>query len=114
AHLLPLLLCSVPRPDTHLPLPSFPTRRSSDLITANNEQLRGFGRTRASHVCTAEGGRAKRIPQAQSHQSGIQLSKGLVLELCSRSEEHTSELQSRFELVCRLLLEEKKETRSRV
>src|SRR6266704_273269 len=27
---------------------------------------------------------------------------------CTRSEEHTSELQSRFELVCRLLLEKKK------
>src|SRR6266704_6860190 len=36
------------------------------------------------------------------------------LMLCSwsntRSEEHTSELQSRFELVCRLLLEQKKGT----
>src|SRR6266536_2875073 len=30
----------------------------------------------------------------------------------SRSEEHTSELQSRVELVCRLLLEKKKKTRS--
>src|SRR5271167_5213076 len=29
----------------------------------------------------------------------------------SRSEEHTSELQSRFDLVCRLLLEKKKEER---
>src|SRR5699024_11600270 len=29
-----------------------------------------------------------------------------------RSEEHTSELQSRFDLVCRLLLEKKKEIRS--
>src|SRR5699024_12456984 len=28
----------------------------------------------------------------------------------TRSEEHTSELQSRFDLVCRLLLEKKKET----
>src|SRR5699024_11859310 len=28
----------------------------------------------------------------------------------SRSEEHTSELQSRFDLVCRLLLEKKKRT----
>src|SRR5699024_11330035 len=28
-----------------------------------------------------------------------------------RSEEHTSELQSRFDLVCRLLLEKKKHTR---
>src|SRR5699024_11694803 len=27
---------------------------------------------------------------------------------CNRSEEHTSELQSRFDLVCRLLLEKKK------
>src|SRR5699024_12165566 len=31
---------------------------------------------------------------------------GLVV----RSEEHTSELQSRFDLVCRLLLEKKKQT----
>src|SRR5438067_4907826 len=30
-----------------------------------------------------------------------------------RSEEHTSELQSRFDLVCRLLLEKKKQTRKR-
>src|SRR5699024_12127933 len=30
-----------------------------------------------------------------------------------RSEEHTSELQSRFDLVCRLLLEQKKHTNSR-
>src|SRR5438309_4315403 len=31
----------------------------------------------------------------------------------SRSEEHTSELQSQFHLVCRLLLEKKKTTTSR-
>src|SRR2546429_1849682 len=31
---------------------------------------------------------------------------------CFRSEEHTSELQSRLHLVCRLLLEKKKTTRS--
>src|SRR2546429_6228527 len=30
------------------------------------------------------------------------------LSRCSRSEEHTSELQSRLHLVCRLLLEKKK------
>src|SRR5207249_7414759 len=29
-----------------------------------------------------------------------------------RSEEHTSELQSRFDLVCRLLLEKKKKTKN--
>src|SRR5438067_9817926 len=32
---------------------------------------------------------------------------------CTRSEEHTSELQSRFDLVCRLLLEKKKAGRAR-
>src|SRR3712207_9020328 len=34
-----------------------------------------------------------------------------VLELEQRSEEHTSELQSRQYLVCRLLLEKKKDTK---
>src|SRR5438067_9101883 len=33
---------------------------------------------------------------------------------CVRSEEHTSELQSRFDLVCRLLLEKKKKKSSDV
>src|SRR2546422_4590154 len=33
---------------------------------------------------------------------------GLVAPLALRSEEHTSELQSRLHLVCRLLLEKKK------
>src|SRR5207249_8431302 len=33
-------------------------------------------------------------------------------DLLLRSEEHTSELQSRFELVCRLLLEKKKPYRA--
>src|SRR3712207_8761222 len=32
------------------------------------------------------------------------------MRFCSRSEEHTSELQSRQYLVCRLLLEKKKQT----
>ena len=34
--------------------------------------------------------------------------KGFVNITCARSEEHTSELQSQFHLVCRLLLEKKK------
>src|SRR5699024_11340577 len=36
-------------------------------------------------------------------------SKFLMIMALGRSEEHTSELQSRFDLVCRLLLEKKKE-----
>src|SRR5258707_2408500 len=34
-----------------------------------------------------------------------------TLDICSRSEEHTSELQSRQYLVCRLLLEKKRADR---
>src|SRR5207249_7154078 len=36
---------------------------------------------------------------------------GLSIAEQGRSEEHTSELQSRFDLVCRLLLEKKKKTK---
>src|SRR5437868_11460954 len=39
---------------------------------------------------------------------GPQASNGQPPEAWVRSEEHTSELQSRFDLVCRLLLEKKK------
>src|SRR2546429_1970434 len=44
------------------------------------------------------------IGQAQT----AQLGDGALLRRQSRSEEHTSELQSRLHLVCRLLLEKKK------
>src|SRR5699024_11979532 len=36
------------------------------------------------------------------------IASGSSLSIRPRSEEHTSELQSRFDLVCRLLLEKKK------
>src|SRR5699024_11716781 len=39
--------------------------------------------------------------------SGMVLTVGSATRLSTRSEEHTSELQSRFDLVCRLLLEKK-------
>src|SRR5699024_11982546 len=38
----------------------------------------------------------------------VSVALGLTMALAVRSEEHTSELQSRFDLVCRLLLEKKK------
>src|SRR2546422_2218391 len=41
---------------------------------------------------------------------GISLFMVLLTTLLVRSEEHTSELQSRLHLVCRLLLEKKKKT----
>src|SRR2546422_3553496 len=42
------------------------------------------------------------------------VSEFLTLERRPRSEEHTSELQSRLHLVCRLLLEKKKNNKSHV
>src|SRR5207249_8902732 len=48
------------------------------------------------YTCIKDAGMASRIKRATD--------KG---RLGSRSEEHTSELQSRFDLVCRLLLEKK-------
>src|SRR2546422_5184666 len=48
-------------------------------------------------------GQARGLADLQVHQDA-----GL---LCERSEEHTSELQSRLHLVCRLLLEKKKKNK---
>src|SRR2546430_12389548 len=39
---------------------------------------------------------------------------GIFAEAAFRSEEHTSELQSQSNLVCRLLLEKKKNTKSQI
>src|SRR2546421_4376386 len=55
--------------------------------------------------------------RADGHGMNSEDSKGALLRgsaaVRPRSEEHTSELQSRSDLVCRLLLEKKKEQRSR-
>src|SRR5947209_8992380 len=59
--------------------------------------------------------RANVVPSEARANLNIRLLPGdlidpLVAELKKRSEEHTSELQSRQYLVCRLLLEKKKKT----
>src|SRR5438105_7542091 len=56
--------------------------------------------------------RGCRNPRATPPPDGSPLSQRLDAQTArarSRSEEHTSELQSRVDLVCRLLLEKKKE-----
>src|SRR5438067_10521830 len=56
------------------------------------------------------------VPAARAHDERRDLVLQCVLLLAGverRSEEHTSELQSRFDLVCRLLLEKKKLSRAR-
>src|SRR5690606_41274889 len=73
-------------PDLH----SFPTRRSSDLAPA-------AAAPPASGAPAAVGGARRARREASSQGRGEE----------SRSEEHTSELQSRENLVCRLLLEKK-------
>src|SRR5699024_11435253 len=45
---------------------------------------------------------------ADALQNGARYLEALARNVAQRSEEHTSELQSRFDLVCRLLLEKKK------
>src|SRR5437868_11279031 len=45
---------------------------------------------------------------AQGLVDGLNIDENSPIIDCKRSEEHTSELQSRFDLVCRLLLEKKK------
>src|SRR2546421_8034473 len=46
--------------------------------------------------------------RSEEHTSELQSRSDLVCRLLLGSEEHTSELQSRSDLVCRLLLEKKK------
>src|SRR5699024_12796579 len=61
-------------------------------------------------ICSIACGAA--APDATVSTNGYRLattrSNGAISCSASRSEEHTSELQSRFDLVCRLLLEKKK------
>src|SRR5260370_4857290 len=59
------------------------------------------------HDCN--GPRSRRSFAEQDHSSRLEIGPLSPLEWsCSRSEEHTSELQSHLNLVCRLLLEKKK------
>src|SRR5436190_13964016 len=86
----------------HRDLHSFPTRRSSDLLDgacmiayhhSDFLALETFAAEQAI-VCERLGDRCG-------------LASAMTIT-CSRSEEHTSELQSHSDLVCRLLLEKKK------
>src|SRR5438874_5647628 len=48
------------------------------------------------------------LPREGGYNAGMKIGPLLVCAILLRSEEHTSELQSRRDLVCRLLLEKKK------
>src|SRR5690606_40668897 len=94
-------------------LHSFPTRRSSDLCA---HTLCGL----FAAALTAMGAHRRRAGRAAARIAGLAW-LALTAEFAwariapgprtpgERSEEHTSELQSRENLVCRLLLEKKKD-----
>src|SRR5690606_41458024 len=88
-------------------LPSFPTRRSSDL--ADGAAPGGDRRLGAPRDLGPAGGGRLRAPH-RLREPGKPAARARVdaAARVRRSEEHTSELQSRENLVCRLLLEKKK------
>src|SRR5207248_7217649 len=104
-------LCSYAR--THHRLGSFPTRRSSDLVAVGREGEEGrlFRRDRARRIARHRLLAEIQLALTEEEPARARLGKlgGVLLrrdcEAGLRSEEHTSELQSPYDLVCRLLLE---------
>src|SRR5439155_25174456 len=94
----------------HRDLHSFPTRRSSDLSPYTGKTDRETCTRGGLAVVVADDTRVEPARERERTHGDIRL----VLTItgkptpCARSEEHTSELQSRGHLVCRLLLEKKK------
>src|SRR5438067_13612219 len=88
-------------------LHSFPTRRSSDLgagaVDRDVERAPSPDRDLVREVEPARH-HASLVASGLNFPNQIAVGRGGTL----RSEEHTSELQSRFDLVCRLLLEKKR------
>src|SRR5438309_8282894 len=80
-----------------------PTRRSSDLTTGISKSW--ARRSTESRVMPGS---------TDAPSGGVNIFPSRTTKIFSpdpsRSEEHTSELQSQFHLVCRLLLEKKKKT----
>src|SRR5207247_10079819 len=93
-------------------LHSSPTRRSSDLRrgmpvagVARDEALLDQRSQSAAERLAAD---ARRSPREEAEDDPDGKRAGNAADCVRRSEEHTSELQSRVDLVCRLLLEKKK------
>src|SRR5207302_2785064 len=95
----------------HLSLHSFPTRRSSDLVLhATSRLVHGSPRDRCGH--RAARARFER-PSLRNREKEFHAAGRSIAVRGHRSEEHTSELQSRENLVCRLLLEKKKKNKKK-
>src|SRR5688572_32050051 len=96
--------------DNHRELHSFPTRRSSDLIDEQHRPCHVA--RRLTRKIQSQRPKLMRLAESAHRYLGFDLllQFGPFAEPAAvgRSEEHTSELQSQSNLVCRLLLEKKK------
>src|SRR5205085_9806100 len=91
-----------------LRLHSFPTRRSSDLLAAaSSARWRRLVRMVSECTRSACATLVPNLSVCTSMMTSEEMSSSAV-RFARRSEEHTSELQSQSNLVCRLLLEKKK------
>src|SRR5690606_41258616 len=95
--------CFSQRSRAHADLPPFPTRRSSDLARRARRRTRPGCRSASISLNRRSSCSTRRILTAPRPSNSTNRSTS-----STRSEEHTSELQSRENLVCRLLLEKKK------
>src|SRR5690606_41063077 len=85
---------------------SFPTRRSSDLVAASTPSRSNHSRALLEAMSALFWWSAETISTLNSGLASA-IKSAIAISVASRSEEHTSELQSRENLVCRLLLEKK-------
>src|SRR5438094_4946483 len=104
---------TAPRPPTKLVLSTRSCRTNNTWRSATSNALYALGETRFGSSCRSGSIRttclnASTALRIESRAPYVKPSaRGRTS--CSRSEEHTSELQSPYDLVCRLLLEKKKE-----
>src|SRR5690606_40717073 len=100
--------CPLSSPTAPPDLRPLPTRRSSDLheLVQPEQQQRGEEERRAEDGPDLRGARG--VDGGGAHRLDRLGAPGAERGHQDRSEEHTSELQSRENLVCRLLLEKKK------
>src|SRR5207302_9668049 len=92
---------------------SFPTRRSSDLTATHDTKRSEDVRARLALLAEIPDRWREAVERWAAHnerhrRDGLP-DRNTEYLLYQRSEEHTSELQSRENLVCRLLLEKKKQ-----